>query len=140
MPVLTDIAEVLTRKMPDVISPGNRSVIDYLVGGTLLAAGAVFWKRNRTAAMAALGCGGAEILANVLTDYSGQDSKLFSMRTRQKVDLALAAMMAALPQSLDDPSHRSFFLGNAIVLTSIANLTQSGRPDFKPKKRPQRVA
>jgi hypothetical protein len=141
MPVLTDIADVLTRKMPDVVSPRVRPLLDTSLGASLLLAGAWFWKRNRSAARAALLCGGAEMCATLLTDYSGDGRKPLSMRTRKKIDLGLTAILTSVPRSAENEDHTTFFLANAVFLIALSNLTREKKTlaEYR-KKRPHKVA
>jgi hypothetical protein len=51
MPVTTSAVDSLTRRLPKVVSPKTHAIVDYLVIGSLFVAGALYWRRNRRAAI-----------------------------------------------------------------------------------------
>jgi hypothetical protein len=112
--------------MPKALSPKAHAIADYIVVGSLLLAGALFWRKNKRAAMSALICGGAELALNLLTDYPGGIRKVIHPRTHERIDLGLAAMTAAMPEFMefDDDKKRHFFLLQSGAVTVLANLTE----------------
>ena len=66
-------------RMPKMISPRVHSALDYAVAGSFLLMGALFWKRNRRAAIGSLLCGGATAAVSLLTDYPGGARKVDSL-------------------------------------------------------------
>ena len=130
MPVVTAVANAVTKPMPRMMSPKAHAVADYLVMGSMLLAGVFLWRRNPRAAVGALACAGAELAINVLTDYPGGAARVISYRTHGKMDIGLAAMMATMPEFMgfQDEKERKFFLGAAGAVTAVANLT-----DFRPR-------
>ena len=130
MPVITAVANAVTKPLPRVMSPKAHAVADYLVMGSMLLAGVLLWRRNPRAAAGALLCAGAELATNLLTDYPGGAARVISYRTHGKIDVGLAAMMATMPEFLGfhDEKERNFFLGAAAAVTAAANLT-----DFRPR-------
>jgi hypothetical protein len=134
MPVVTAVANAVTKPLPRLMSPKAHAVADYLVIGTMLIAGALFWRRNRRAAVGALVCGGVELTANLLTDYPGGVSRVVSYPAHGKIDIGIAAMMATMPEflGLHDAHEKKLFIGGAAAVTAVANLT-----DFSPSPRLQ---
>ncbi|PYX85108.1 MAG: hypothetical protein DMG68_18725 [Acidobacteria bacterium] len=126
MPVLNNIAGAVSSRMPKALSPKAHAIADYIVVGSLLLAGALFWRKNKRAAMSALICGGAELALNLLTDYPGGIRKVIHPRTHERIDLGLAAMTAAMPEFMefDDDKKRHFFLLQSGAVTVLANLTE----------------
>lgn len=113
------------RRLPKINSPRVHSALDYAVAGSFLLAGAIFWKRNRRAAIGALLCGGATGAVGLLTDYSGKRRKPVSYSMHGQIDAGLIAMTAAVPRLLDiqnEPAAR-FFSRQAIVKTAITAMT-----------------
>jgi hypothetical protein len=135
MPVITAVANTLTKPLPRVLSPKAHAVADYLTIGSLLAAAALFWCRNPKASLGAIVCAGAGLATSLLTDYPGGVAKVISYPTHGKIEIGLAAMMATVPEFLafNDDKEKKFFLAEAAAVTAVSNLT-----DFRPK--PVRVA
>ena|SRR5581483_11288707 len=129
MPIFTGIANSLTKPLPKVLSPKGHAIADYASIGAFAVAGALFWRRNKRAALAALICGGAELLVNLLTDYPGGVTDVISYRTHGKIDLGLAAMSATMPEfmAFTDDREKKFFLVQAASVTAITNLTDFER-------------
>jgi hypothetical protein len=125
------------RRMPKKISPRVHAALDYAVAGSFLLAGALFWKRNRRAALGSLLCGGATAAVSLLTDYSGQNGKPISYAMHGQIDTGLIAMTAAMPNLMnikDDPEAR-FFSGQAMAKTAITAMTNFDRPRGKKSRR-----
>ena len=130
MPVVTAVANSMTRPLPPIISPRVHAVTDYLVIGSFLVAGLLFRRRNRRASFGAFLCAGAQLATSLLTAYPGGIAPVISFQDHGKIDIGLAAMMATMPEFLafSDRSERKFFLREAGVVTALTNLT-----DFRPR-------
>ncbi len=96
MPFSTAATDAITRRAPKFISPKAHAVIDYLMIGTFFVTGALFWRRNRRAAISALMCGGAELTNTLFTDYPGGVAPVISFPFHRKIDFGLAAMTATI--------------------------------------------
>jgi hypothetical protein len=129
MPMLTSATDVLTRRMPKLISPKAHAVVDYITAGAFLLTGAFFWSRNKRAALSAFVCGGAELANTLLTDYPGGVKKVISYRNHGRIDIGLAAMTATMPEfmSFRDTREKNFFLVQAGMMTAVTNLTDFGQ-------------
>jgi hypothetical protein len=125
MPILTNAVDVVTRRLPKVVSPKGHAIIDYITIGTFFVAGALMWRKNKRAALGSLLCGGAELAVNLLTDYPGGVSSVISFPTHGKIDIGLAAMAATMPEFLAFPNEteKHFFLSQAGIITVATNLT-----------------
>lgn len=125
MPVFTSIANALTKPLPKVLSPKAHAIADYATVGAFAATAAVYWKRNKRAAIGCLICAGAGAIVNLLTDYPGGAADVISYRTHAKIDIGLAAMSATMPEFMAFPDDRekTFFLAQAAGITAITNLT-----------------
>lgn len=112
-------------RMPKKISPRVHAALDYAVAGSFLLAGALFWKRNRRAAVGSLLCGGATAAVSLLTDYSGARSKPISYSMHGQIDTGLIAMTAAMPRlmNIEDEPQARFFSGQAMAKTAITAMT-----------------
>ena len=112
-------------RMPKKISPRVHSALDYAVAGSFLLMGALFWKRNRRAAIGSLLCGGATAAVSLLTDYPGGVRKLIPYAMHGQIDTGLIAMTAAMPRLVDiEKEHEAkFFSRQAIAKTAITALT-----------------
>ena len=125
MPIFTSIANTVTKPLPKVLSPKGHAIADYITAGAFLATAAVYWGRNKRAALGCLVCGGAELIVSLLTDYPGGVADVISYRTHGKIDLGLAAMSATMPEfmAFADDREKTFFLAQAAGITAITNLT-----------------
>ncbi len=112
-------------RMPKKISPRVHSALDYAVAGSFLLAGALFWKRNRRAAVGSILCGGATAAVSLLTDYSGRNGKPISYAMHGQIDTGLIAMTAAMPRlmNIEDQPQARFFSGQAMAKTAITAMT-----------------
>jgi hypothetical protein len=121
-------------RMPKMISPRVHSALDYAVAGSFLLMGALFWKRNRRAAIGSLLCGGATAAVSLLTDYPGGVRKVISYPMHGQIDTGLIAMTAAMPKLVNIENDRSakFFARQALAKTAITAMTNFDGD--KPKK------
>ena len=110
-----------------MVTPKAHALIDYASVGLFLGSTAWFWRRDRRAAMASLVCGGAELAIVLLTDYPGGVKKVISFRTHRELDYGLAALVAAMPESLafDDDDGKKFFRMQGALITLLGELTQT---------------
>jgi hypothetical protein len=131
MAILTSAVDAATRRLPKVITPKGHAIIDYITIGTFFVASAFFWRKNKRAALGSLLCGSAELAVNLLTDYPGGIFPVFSFPMHGKVDVGLAAMAATMPEfmAFPDQAEKRLFLGQAGIITVVANLT-----DFSDKR------
>ena len=118
-------------RMPKKISPRTHAALDYAVAGSFLLAGALFWKRNRRAAVGSLLCGGATGAVSLLTDYFGANRKPISYSMHGQIDTGLVAMTAAMPRlvHIEDDREARFFSLQAAAKTAITAMTnfENGR-------------
>ena len=132
MPVLNNVAGLLSRRMDKSISPKGHALADYIAVAAFFIMGAIFWRRHKRAAMSAFICGGAELALNLLTDYPGGVTPAISLGTHSKLDLGLAAITAAMPEFMDfeDDREKGFFVVQSGAKTVLTNLTE-----FRPERR-----
>jgi hypothetical protein len=115
-------------KLPKVIKPRPHAVIDYAVAGSFLLMGALWWKRNRRAAVGCFICGGATATNSLLTDYPGGIFREITYRNHGRIDAVIAGLTASIPGFMnfkDEPEAR-FFGSSGVGQTAITSLT-----DFK---------
>jgi len=112
-------------RMPKKISPRVHAALDYAIAGSFLLAGAMFWKRNRRAAVGALLCGGATAAVSLLTDYPGGVRKVIPYSMHGQIDTGLVAMTAAMPRlvNIEDDREAKFFSRQALAKTAITAMT-----------------
>jgi hypothetical protein len=125
MPVLASTADVVTRHLPKLFSPRAHRAADYAMGAAFAVAGIWFWRRNRRAALASWICGGSILSLTELTSYPGQGRRLVGYDSHEKLELAIAALVATMPEflDLDDNRTKRYFRTQAGILTVISNLT-----------------
>ena len=113
------------RRMPKMINPRVHSALDYAVAGSFLLMGALFWKRNRRAAVGSLLCGGATAAVSLLTDYPGGVRKVIPYSMHGEIDAGLIAMTAAIPRlvHIENDPEAKFFARQAVAKTAITAMT-----------------
>jgi hypothetical protein len=129
MPILQSSVKLATKPLPKLISPGVHAVADYITAAAFFTAGAVFFRRNKRAAMSSLVCGAAELATSLLTNYPGGVAKAISFPTHGKIDMGLAAITAMMPEFMDfeEAPEKAFFRSQALLLTAVTGLTDFGR-------------
>jgi hypothetical protein len=125
MAIMQKGVELVGGRMPKMISPRTHAALDYAVAGSFLLMGALFWKRNRRAAIGSLLCGGATAAVSLLTDYPGGVRKVIPYTMHGQLDTGLIAMTAAMPKLIDIENDREarFFSRQALAKTAITVMT-----------------
>lgn len=125
MSPLTRTTDLVTRRLPKVLSGDVHHTADYLMVASFAAAGAWFFRRNRRAALGAWISGASLLGLTLLTSYPGKRRRHLSFGLHGKVETGMAAMIAAMPEvlRLDDPAQRHYFAFKAGILTAVSNLT-----------------
>ena len=128
MPLLQKGVAALGDRMPKVISPKAHAIADYITIGGWFLMGALMWKKNKRAAIAAMVCGGAELGTTLVTDFPGGVADLISFPLHGKIDLGLAATASSLPtfMGFDDGAESKFFRMMGISVTAVATMTDYG--------------
>ena len=126
MPLITKAVETVGNRLPKVISPKVHAVIDYATIGSFILMGALFWKNNKRAAIAAWSCGAAEATNALLTDYPGGVTPVWSFETHGKVDAAMAGAVASLPNLLGfgGESQAKHFRIRGAVIAGVTAITR----------------
>ncbi len=125
MALLQKGVALAARRMPKMINPRVHSALDYAVAGSFLLMGALFWKRNRRAAIGSLLCGGVTAAVSLLTDYQDDTRKPISYSMHGQVDTGLVAMTAAMPRlmNIENDREAKFFSRQAVAKTVITAMT-----------------
>jgi Na+/proline symporter len=126
MPLLQKSIQLLGKPMPKVITPKGHAFADYGIAALFFMGAALFWKRNRRAAIASLVCGAAEAAVAATTDSPGGLQPRISFASRQKIDLGLSAMTASMPEFLafEDEKEKGFFRLQSMAMAGVAVLTE----------------
>jgi hypothetical protein len=116
---------LMSKRLPKVIDPKTHAVIDYGIAGLFLIAGAIYWKRNKRAAVSAFICGGATAMNAMLTDYPGGVWKEMSYQTHGKVDAGLVGATGSMPRLMDfdDDDEARFFKMQTMVQATVTAMT-----------------
>ncbi len=122
---------VVTNRMPKVLSPRGHAIADYATIGMFALMTAVFWKRNRRAAISALLSGLAETGTVLLTNFPGGVVRVIDFPTHGKIDMGLGAATFTMPNLLgfDDEPEAKFFRMMGLNVTAVTGLT-----DFEGKQ------
>ena len=112
-------------RMPKMISPRTHATLDYLVAGSFLLMGVLYWKRNRRAAIGSFVCGGATAAVSLLTHYPGGPRKAISYPMHGQIDTGLIAMTAAMPRlmNIEETRQAKFFSRQALAKTAITAMS-----------------
>jgi hypothetical protein len=133
------LAETAARKvaerMPKVFDARSHAVMDYLTAGAFFVIAAMFWDRNKRAAVGAAGCGAAVLATSMLTNYPGGVKKVISFETHGRVDAGLAGLTASIPNffAFTDEPEAKYFRGAALGESLIAGLTDYDTADASGK-------
>lgn len=125
MTMLQSGAGMLANRLPKVIGPGTHAIIDYVVAGTFFTMGALFWNRNKRAAVSSLVCGAATAISSMVTDYPGGVWKSMSYRSHGKIDAGLAGLTAMMPNLMgfNDDTEARFFQMQGIAEAAVTGMT-----------------
>jgi hypothetical protein len=138
MALLNKAASIFSNRLPKVLGPRTRSVVDYSIAALFFTAGGLFWSRYKRASVSALLCGSGVLLNTLLTDYPGGVVEGMSFETHGKIDVGLAGLTASIPRLMgfaDDP-HARFFEGTAVAETLAAGFTDyHGEPEGEEQSR-----
>jgi len=112
-------------RMPKIIKPHAHAVSDYLIAGAFFVTAALYWRRNKRAAISSLICGGIATTNSVLTDYPGGAWKVISFQTHGKLDAGLAALTATLPRvmAFAEDAEARFFTMQSMAETAVTAMT-----------------
>ena len=141
MPLLQTGINVLTKRMPKVISPRTHAIIDYATAGSFLLTGALLWKRNKRAAVGSMLCGIMEAQTAMITDFPGGLTPLISFETHGKIDAGFAGLVGMMPNLLafGDEPEAMFFRGQALAIASVTGMTDFSE-DGRRRSRRRRAA
>lgn len=143
MALLNKAASIFSNRLPKVLGPRTRSVIDYSIAGLFFTAGVLFWRRHKRASISAVLCGSGVLLNTLFTDYPGGVVEGMSFETHGKIDVGLAGLTASIPGLMgfaDDPQAR-FFEGTAVAATLAAGFTDyQGEPGEEENHRARDIA
>ncbi len=127
----------MSNRMPKVINPRTHAVIDYVVAGTFFAVGALYWGRNKRAAISSIICGAATTINSMLTDYPGGVWKVMSYHNHGRIDAGLAGITATMPSLMQfsDDHEARFFEVQALAETAVTAMTDFDAYDYVPSSR-----
>jgi hypothetical protein len=125
MPILEQTTRWATNKMPKVITPAAHAVIDYAMAASFFTMAAIFWRRNKQAAISCLVCGGAETVTSLLTDYPGGITDALSFEAHGRIDFGMSGLISSMPNLLrfSDERESSFFRLEGIAMAAVTGLT-----------------
>ena len=130
MPLTQTAANMVADKLPKVLDAKSHAIMDYVTVAGFAALAAMFWGRNKRAAIGAAVCGGAVAATSLLTNYPGGVKRVISFQTHGRIDVGLAGMTAAIPNFLafGDEDEAKYFRGAALMETVITGLTDFDSP------------
>jgi hypothetical protein len=125
MPILDHATRWATNRMPKVINPTVHAIIDYGMAATFFTMAAIFWRRNKRAAISSLVCGGAETVTALLTDYPGGVTDAISFETHGRIDFGMSGLISSMPNLMRfaDEKESTFFRMQGISMAAVTGLT-----------------
>src|SRR6185437_10671935 len=125
MPIMQQVTGWATNKMPKVINPTVHAIIDYGMAASFFAMAALFWKRNKRAAISCLVCGGTETVTALLTDYPGGVTDSISFETHGRIDFGMSGLITSMPHMLrfSDEKESGFFRLQGLAMAAVTGLT-----------------
>lgn len=125
MPILDQATRWATNRMPKVINPTVHAIIDYGMAATFFTMAAIFWRRNKRAAISSLVCGGAETVTALLTDYPGGVTDAISFETHGRIDFGMSGLISSMPNLMRfaDENESTFFRMQGISMAAVTGLT-----------------
>jgi hypothetical protein len=120
-----DSALELAGHLPKVVSPRTHGAIDYAHAALFLGMAALFRKRNKAAAVAAL-CTGTYLLAqSLLTDYPMGAAKIIPFELHGKMDAGFASASWVIPKifGFRDKPEAKLFEMNTVLETTVIGMT-----------------
>src|SRR5579872_1412643 len=126
------VVHQIASKLPKV-GPRIHSVADFILAGAFIAAGAMFYRHNKKAAIGAALCGAATLAVSAITDFDGRGRKHVSYPSHAALHVGLAGMSAAMPALLDfaEESEAGFFKAAAVAGTAVGIATDYERRKLK---------
>lgn len=134
MPMLDQATKWATNKMPKVINPTVHAIIDYGMAASFFTMAALFWKRNKRAAISCLVCGGADTTISLLTNYPGGVADAMSFETHGRIDFGMSGLISSMPNLLrfSDEKESAFFRLQGMAMAAVTGLTDftgTGEPN-----------
>lgn len=130
MPLTQTAANMVADKLPKVLDAKSHAIMDYVTAAGFAVMAAMFWGRNKRAAIGAAVCAGAVTATALLTNYPGGVKRVIDFRTHGRIDAGLAGMTAAIPNFLafNDEDEAKYFRGAALMETVVTGLTDFDSP------------
>lgn len=138
MPLLHKSACLCSTRLPKLFHPGVHSVVDYSFAALFFTAGALFWRRHKSASVSALLCGAGVMLNSLFTDYPGGVVPAISWETHGRIDAGVAGIAAAIPglMGFADEAQARFFVASAVAESLVAGLTDyRAQPESEARRR-----
>lgn len=125
MALLQKSASIFSNRLPKVLGPQTRTIVDYSIAGLFFSAGVLFWSRHKSASISALLCGAGVMLNSLFTDYPGGVVRAISFETHGKIDVGLAGITASIPglMGFADDAQARFFEATAVAETLACGFT-----------------
>jgi hypothetical protein len=125
MPVLEKGVQMMTNRMPKVVSPRAHAIIDYALAASFAVAGARSWRGSKKAAISAFIIAGAELGVAMITDYPGGVAGLISFPAHGTIDAGMSGLIASMPNLMGFGDERQawFFRVQAMSMAAVTGLT-----------------
>jgi hypothetical protein len=124
MPLLQKSIQLAGKTLPKVISPRAHTLAHYSKAALFGVAAALFWRKNKRAAVASLVCGAAETGVAIITSRGGLHR--VSPSRHKRIDFGISAMAASMPRFLafEHEQEKTLFLMQSALIAGVAVLTE----------------
>jgi hypothetical protein len=125
MTLVQSSMNLMAKRLPKVIDPKTHAVLDYVVAGMFIAAGAIYWRRNRRASVSSFVCGAATAVNALVTDYPGGVWKVLEYQKHGRIDAGLVGAVGTMPTLMGfaDSHEATFFKVQSVAEAAVTALT-----------------
>lgn len=125
MTLVQSSMNLMAKRLPKMIDPKTHAVLDYVVAGMFIAAGTIYWKRNRRASVSSFVCGAATAMNALVTDYPGGVWKKLDYQKHGRIDAGLVGAVGTMPTLMGfaDADEARFFKMQSIAEAAVTALT-----------------
>jgi len=134
MPMLVKGVQMVSSRMPKVVSPEFHAVLDWVSVGAFFLGAALLWRRHKRAGLTAMICGTIQAGSAIMTDYPGGLSPIVTYDTHLKMDAGFSGLIASMPgmMGFGDENQAWFFRVKGMEIAATTGLSK--RPKFSEER------
>jgi hypothetical protein len=142
MSITTAALEQVEKRLPKVIDARTHGIIDYCHAAFFLGMAALFARKNRAAATAALATGAFILVESLLTDYPLGAAKVLPFETHGRMDAGFAASSFMMPKwfGFSGTGAAQVFKMNGFIEGMVVGMTDWNSERARAEEPPMRLA